>query len=204
MRPSSVLAFVLRAIGAFVALLLGWYLLGEWFTVPAGVVAKGAVAALFPSWAEGVQQSGTTLALLTTLEVRGVAGAAPGQVALLSPEANFLPYGYGLPLLVALLLAARAGRLPARIALGAAALLPFQVLGVCLDWLKQLAIGMGAAPFSAAERELIAFGYQMGSLVLPALVPVLLWAWLDLAFLRAFVVEAALEGSTGADTARRR
>jgi hypothetical protein len=67
---------------------------------------------------------------------------------------------------------------------------------VCFDWLKQVAIDTGAAPFSPAARELIAFGYQFGYLVLPTLVPVMLWVAMDRRFLSTFVLEATLEGET--------
>lgn len=85
-----------------------------------------------PGWTRGVEQEGTTLTLLTsTLRVMGLPGTPPGGVAVLNPAADFLIYGYGLPLLCALLLAARA-RYPFRkMLIGAVALLPFRP-GACV------------------------------------------------------------------------
>ncbi len=196
MRLSLVGLFLLKAIAWFLACLFVWYQLGNVVTLPVALLAKATVASVFPAWAEGVEKAGTTLVLLTGLEVTGVAGTPAGQVAVLTPEVEFMKYGYGLPLLIALLLASNARGLLAKAALGAVALLPFQVWGVCFDWLKQVAIDTGAAPFSATARELIAFGYQFGYLVLPALVPVMLWVAMDRRFLSAFVLEATLEGET--------
>jgi hypothetical protein len=75
-------------------------------------------------------------------------------------------------------------------------LVPFQVWGVCFDWLKQVTIETAAVPVSTFARELIALSYQFGYLVLPATVPLLLWAMLDRRFLSAFILEATLEGET--------
>jgi len=194
MRFSLLGLFLVKAIGWFMALLLVWYLLGALLTLPVLLLSKTAVAMLFPAWAEGVLQAETTLTLLTTLEVPGMADVPTGQMAVLSPEVGILKYGYGLPLLIALLLASEAKRVFAKACLGALALLPFQVWGVCFDWLKQVGIETGAATFSPVARELIAFGYQFGYLVLPALVPAMLWMAMDRRFLATFILEAALEG----------
>lgn len=204
MRLSLVGLFLLKAIAWFVVCLFIWYQLGSLLTVPVSLLAKAVVASVFPYWAEGVEQAGTTLMLLTGLEVAGVAGVPEGQIAVLSPEVGFLKYGYGLPLLTALLFASNARGLFTKAVLGALALLPFQVWGVCFDWLKQAGIDTGAAPFSPFARELIALGYQFGYLVMPALVPVVLWVAMNRRFLTTFILEAALEGeaATQADKGR--
>ena len=196
MRLSLVGLFLLKAIAWFLACLLVWYQLGSLVTLPVGLLAKATVASVFPAWAEGVEKTGTMLVLLTGLEVTGVAGVPAGQIAVLSPEVNFMKYGFGLPLLIALLLASNARGLIAKSVLGALALLPFQVWGVCFDWLKQAGIDTGVAPFTPMGRELIALGYQFGYLVLPALVPVMLWVTMDRRFLSTFLLEATLEGES--------
>jgi hypothetical protein len=193
MRVSLVGLFLLKAIAAFVIGLFIWYQIGTLVTIPVALLSKAAVASLFPVWAEGVEQSGVALTLLTSLQVTSAA-AAPGQIALLSPEVEFLKYGYGLPLLVALLLASDAQHKWRKMIIGALVLLPFQVWGVSFDWLKQVALEAGAGGFSPLAREVIAFAYQFGYLVLPALLPVLLWAIMDRRFLTTFVVEATLAG----------
>lgn len=196
MRLSLVGLFLLQAIAWFIAWLFVWYQLGSVVTLPVNLLAKAVVATLFPDWAEGVQQAESTLTLLTTLEVQGMTGIPEGQIAVFSPEAHFLKYGYGLPLLIALLFASDAQKVFRKVALGALILLPFQVWGVCFDWLKQVAIETGVAPFSPVAREVIAFGYQFGYLVLPSLIPVLLWAMMDKRFIATFMVEATLYGAT--------
>lgn len=195
MRLSLVGLFLLKAIAWYIAWLFAWYQFGSAVTWPASLLAKAVVSVSFPDWAEGVEQAGFTLTLLTNLQAAGMAGVPHGQIALLSPEVAFLKYGYGLPLLIALLVASDAKRMFSKIAVGTVILLPFQVWGVCFDWLKQVGIDAGIAPFSPFARELIAFGYQFGYLVLPALMPVVLWAAMDKRFLATFIVEATLDGA---------
>ena len=43
---------------------------------------------------------------------------------------------------------------------------------------------------SQGQLEGLAYGYQLGSLVLPTLVPFLLWLWLDRQFVNDVLVEA--------------
>jgi hypothetical protein len=65
---------------------------------------------------------------------------------------------------------------------------PFVAWGVLADFLKGIAIVAPAAiasqtGFSAWQRETIAFAYQFGTLILPAVVPAVLWVLLHRAFL---------------------
>jgi hypothetical protein len=67
-------------------------------------------------------------------------------------------------------------------------LLPVVAFGALADFLKNVAITAGAAiasqsGFSAAEREVIAFAFQLGSLILPAIVPAVAWVLMHRGFL---------------------
>ena len=91
-----------------------------------------------------------------------------------------LLYAFGLPLFAALTLAARQRHWWRTLLLGYLAMLPFIVWGVLADFLKNVAIT--ASPlvtsqtgFSPLQREIIAFAYQFGSLILPAVVPAVAW-----------------------------
>lgn len=179
--------FLARTIAWLIGSLAVWYLAGRALAVPLALVARLVVAAFFPDWADEVERAGTTLALVSRLEVSGVSGGAPGSTAVLSFETDTLKYGYGLPLFFALLLAARAPRLLRKAVIGWALLLPVEVWGVSFDWLKQAAIDSDAGAFAPLAREAIALGYQFGYLVLPTLAPVLLWAVMSREFLAGFI-----------------
>jgi hypothetical protein len=87
-------------------------------------------------------------------------------------------YTFGIAIFLALALASKGWRQPARLALGIAILLPLPVVGIAFDALRQL----GASPqlaqllaWRGGTREAIALGYQVGSLLLPTLAPIAAW-----------------------------
>jgi hypothetical protein len=119
-------------------------------------------------------------------------------VGVLAPEVDYLTYGYSLPLLMALFLASWPHGMAGKMLLGALALLPFQAFSVIFAWLKQVAIQAGPAlaaqvDFGDTGRNLIGLGYQFGSLVLPTLVPVVIWLLLDRKLISTLLVEAYLD-----------
>lgn len=95
---------------------------------------------------------------------------------------NAMKYGYGLALFVAMLLATpdKMSNKLQNLYIGILILLIVQVWGVTFDTLQTLTfkLGMGIAETlntTAFTRELIALGYQMGYLILPAVAPILMW-----------------------------
>lgn len=197
MRASLLGRFLWRSVGWLLCWTLLWSVLADWLTAPLGVLAGGVMPALFPAWAESVARSGSTLTLFTSILVHDLPGMAPGQAAFLAPEVATMKYGYGLPLLLALLCASRPRHLAAKAVAGGAVMLGVQLWGVVFDWLRQVGIGQAGELFSPLQRELIAFGYQAGTLILPALLPLLLWLALDRRFLAALLLETALDVHAG-------
>lgn len=182
-----------KALGWLLVLLPTWLVVAGVFAAPAGLLAGQAMTMGFPFWVRGASRDGGTLILDTWLGVT----AANGQPGYLVAEADFLLYGYGTPLLAALLLASGARRALPKAALGALCLLPFQAFGVAMDWLRQSVLTAGPqvasqVAFDPIQRELVALGYQFGVLVLPALAPVLLWLALDRRFIATLLLEAEL------------
>ena len=131
-----------------------------------------------------LEHPGFDLVFVTTLEVH----SEPGLTALLVPEVNPLLYTYGLALFLALMLAARARWW--KILIGAIVLLPFQSWGIAFDFLVQIGVKLG--PDVAAQAgligwrtEAIALGYQVGNLIFPTLIPVVLWALFNRTFIES-------------------
>ena len=181
--------FFLKTLGWLLLLLPPWVWLSGWFAVPAAGLAGWAMKMVFPWWVKGVSLDGSAVTLDTWLQVTGL-GATGRQVGLLTPEANFNAYGYGLPLLAALLLASGAKRPLLKIALGGLCLIPCQAFGLTVHWLKQVALTAARqAAFGPVELDLVAVAYQFGVLALPTLAPVLLWLLLDRRFLVTLMME---------------
>ena len=180
-RPLS--RFVLLVLAWLPVTFAIWYVLAPVILWPV-VAGSGAVAHLgFGDLVRSVDAHGATLSFVTTLKP-GSADAG----GTLSVDVNMLLYAFGLPLFVALTLAAREPRWWRRLLIGYVAMLPFIVWGVVADFLKNVAI---TAPplvasqtgFGALDRDMIAFAYQFGSLILPAVVPAIVWVLTHRAFL---------------------
>lgn len=189
--------FFLRTILWLVPALALWWWAREWLVQPVAWLSQQLMLGFFPNWVYRTELEGTVLALLTAIPVP----QPDGRLAELAPEANVLTYCYGLPMLLALLLGARAKGLWWKLPVGALVLWPFQAWGVVFDLLIKVgahaaAVSMPVTGWSALQVNLFAVGYQLGFLLLPTLVPMLLWLQFERHFLATVMVDAALSGAT--------
>ena len=170
-----------------------WYPLRHWMVLPAAWLAGEAMQAAFPRWVIGTELAQGTHVLLTTLKVWG----PDNRLGELAPEVNGLVFAYGAPLLAALLLASRTRQLWWKLPAGLLALVPFQAFGIAFMWAMQVSVmagdqTRGQTRIGVWESNLIAAGYQFGFLILPTLVPVLLWIAFDRRVLAGALIEGAL------------
>ena len=106
---------------------------------------------------------------------------------------NPLIFGYGLPLLFGLVMASGASVIRKTLTLlgGYACVMLIQVWGVVWQTLKTLAFNFGADAHQVVidagiSDELIALCYQLGVLIFPPLVPVILWVLANWALIEQF------------------
>jgi hypothetical protein len=180
----SVPRFVVTAIAWLVPAFAVWYFAAPVLLWPVRLIAQGIARIAVPDIVRAVEQSGAICTFATTLRP-GQALAASGSITV---DVNMLLYSFGLPLFVALVLAAREPGWPRKLVLGYAVIVPFAAWGVLADFLKNIAIT--ASPlvasqtgFTGLQRELIAFAFQFGSLILPTVVPAVTWVVSHRAFL---------------------
>ena len=131
------------------------------------------------------------------------------RVATFQPKLDLLTYCFGLPLFLALLLGSRAKGLLWKLPVGALGLMPFQVWGVCFNWLVSVNVQSkripGVTPYLSGWREALAdLGYQMGFLLFPILVPVLIWLFLERRFVSTLSGEAPAAHARAPSRSRRR
>ena len=182
--PGSVARFVVRVLAWLPLAFAVWYFAAPVLLWPVKLVVELVVRIGFSDLVRAVEQAGSIYTFATTLKP-GQATAASGTVTV---DVNTLLYSFGLPLYAALVLAAREPRWPRKLALGYAVIIPFVAWGVLADFLKSVALAAGPlvasqTGFSAAQREVIAFAYQFGTLILPTVVPAVVWVVTHRAFL---------------------
>ena len=188
-RP--LLAFFVRAVLWLVLLMGAWSLVAKWPSYPVAALTHMALEAGAPDWVQTVHKSPGLIEVQTRLAV-----PVRGGVGDIVVEADPAHYAYSLPILWALLLAAGGPGRIGKLLGGYVLLLPTQAFSLTLDVLKRMAIampgGVRALGIDQWQLEAIGLGYQLGVLVLPTLVPVVVWLWLDSAFASRLLGDAQL------------
>jgi hypothetical protein len=190
---SPLYAFFFKGAIWLVVLTSLWSTVADWTMRPAVSVSYVALKTAFPWWVHDGEYKGDSYELGTRIQVV-VANAPPGAKGVLVADCKPARYGYGLPMLLALLLACGSRRLVRNAIIGALALIPFQAFSISFDLLKQVAVEGGAVAaaqtgFSAFSVNAIALGYQLGFLLLPTLVPIMVWLFLERDFLAAITTD---------------
>jgi len=172
---SPLTRFIIHALAWLPIAFAIWYFAAPILLWPAKLLIDFVARTAFADLVRSVDLATATVVFTSTL--RPGSAQAGGAV---SVEVNMLLYAFGLPLFAALTIAARQRDRWRTLALGYVVLLPFIAWGVLADFLKNIAIT--ASPliasqtgFSAWQREVIAFAFQFGSLILPAVVPAIVW-----------------------------
>lgn len=184
-RPAPLTAFFGLAVIWLVVLTALWLPVSRWTSYPAAALSHMALDFGAEQWVRQVRKSPDRFEVHTSINVpvqaRGVQGR--GEIVV---EADAARHAYGLPLLLALLFASRSKRLAARALFGYAVLLLPQAFSLTLQVLKEIVIAApgGATQLGIAQWhiETIVLGYQLGTLLLPTLAPVVVWLWLDRTF----------------------
>lgn len=191
MRENPLARFILR-VAAWLPLTFAiWYIAAPLLVWPVTLLSTAVTRGAFGDLVRGVEQSGQMITFVTVLRP-GQATTSTGAVSVgvLSFDVNVLVYSFGLPMLAALILAARRPRWWRVLLLGYLVLLPFETWSVVAELLKDVAIGAGPSVasqtgFTAVQREVIAFAYQFGSLILPAVAPAVAWVLMHRRFLES-------------------
>jgi hypothetical protein len=183
LRPPRLSAFVLAVLAWLPITFAVWYFAAPLVLWPSVLAIQGIARIGFADIVKAVEQVGATVNFTTSL--RPGTGVSNGFVTV---DVNLLLYSFGMPLLAALILAARERAWKRHLLIGYLVLVPFIAWGGLADFLKNVAITAGPAVasqtgFTSAQREAIAFAFQFGSLILPAIVPAIVWVLMHRRFL---------------------
>ena len=194
-RPSRLVVFALSAFGWIIVLMLIWTKVSPWTSYPIAALSHVALEQGAPMWVRSVHKSPGLMQVETTVAVP--VPDAGGRIGEIDVEMDPGRYAYGLPIFLALLLAVRDRHRRAKAIAGYLLLLPVQAFSATMFVLMQLVLSAQASArtlvVDAWQVEAIIYGYQLGSLVLPTLAPVVLWLWLD----RQFFTEVIVRGWRG-------
>lgn len=196
MPAASLGRFVLRVAAWLPLAFVVWYLAGPIFAWPIALLTSIVAKVGFADLVHSVEQQGHLITIVSTLKPT-LATTQSLASGVLSIELNTLLYSFGFPMLAALTLAAKQPHLLRTLAVGYAVLAPFVTWGLIAEFLKRLVFDAGPAVasqagFTAFEREVIAFAYQFGTLILPTVAPAVFWVLTHMRFLESF---AGREGS---------
>ena len=190
--------FVLRVAVWLPAAFLVWYLAGPVLAWPVAMLTAAVTRTAFSDLVQGVEQQGHLLVFVSTLKptLATTEGMARG---VLSIEVNVLLYSFGWPMLAALILAARQPHPLRTMLVGYAVLVPFVTWGVVAEFLKHLVFDTGPAVasqtgFGPVQREVIAYAYQFGVLILPTVAPAVFWVLTHRRFLETFAGRGSAAG----------
>jgi hypothetical protein len=162
-----------------------WFYLSSVLVAPVMLICDALFDWIAPELVRGMVQQGYRIVAHVPVIAGPVGDGADGVLT------NPLIYGYGVPLLFGLVMATpplswkqRLGQ----ILFGYAAMLAVQSWGVFWEIMKNLSFQLGPGAAVAVEdlgfsKTLIALCYQMGYLILPAVVPIALWILFNRNFL---------------------
>lgn len=185
--PTSLWVFFASAIVWFLLLTPLWMQVSKWTSYPVATLADIVLSNGAKYWVRSVHTAPGSIEVETRIEVALPDSVRQGQgVAELVAQADPAHYAYGLPLFLALLLASRSRHLVGRMLAAYVILLLPQTFSLVFEILRQITVAGGRAGVLRIDQwqmEGIALGYQVGSLLMPTLAPILLWTWFDRVFL---------------------
>lgn len=167
-----------------VVLTLVWSKVSPWTSWPVAELSQVVLEQTAPMWVRSAHNEFGKMEVETTVEMP--VQDAGGRLASIVVEADPGRYAYGLPIFLALLFAVRLRGRSGHALLGYLLLLPAQAFSLTMFVLIQIVL---YAKLSAEvlkvphwQIEAIVYGYQVGTLVIPTLVPIMLWLWVEREF----------------------
>ena len=183
--------FLLLVAAWLVPLYLIWWLAIWLLAWPVALLSELVTRVCFGDLVRAVEQHDNLITFVTSLRPADPSLSAATRAVLEVPS-NYRLFSFGLPMLAALTLAARDGHHVRKLLIACLVLVPFQTFSVVADFLKNIAIESGPAVagqlgFASWQREAITFSYQFGTLIVPTVVPAIVWVLMHRRFLESFM-----------------
>ncbi|QQZ30544.1 hypothetical protein HMY34_18275 [Thiothrix subterranea] len=167
-----------------------WYVSATYHLAPITLITGKLVSIVVPDALMWLRLDGHMLVLASNFghDSTGMIVSPPVGDDVLGFHLNPLIYSYSLPLLAALMLATPSARKWSNLLWGIVLILPTEIFSMTFSVLKTLTFDVGAAfqaqqSISPTEADFIALGYQVGTLLLPMIAPLIIWVALNRDFL---------------------
>ena len=196
MRGTLIGRFLLLTLAALIVLLPLWYWAAPWLARPPVWIAGTAMKAAF-GWVKSfdIQEIHAILYTLVQARMKGPTGDVLVQLA---SKVDYRVFGYGLPLLWAMLLASRPRLWWLKGAVGTLVLFLAQAFGIASEWMMDVVVTSGptGSAYLAYPRwvaNAILYSRQFNLLMMTPMLPILLWLLFNRPFVAALWLEAALD-----------
>lgn len=171
-----------------------WYVSAPYHLAPITFLTEKLLSLLTPDAVMWLRLDGHTLVLASNFGHDGTGAVVSPPVGddVLGFHLNPLIYSYSLPLVASLMLATPGRDKWLNLFWGVLLVIPAEIFSMLFSVLKTLTFDVGKAfqvqqGLSQNGADLIAMGYQVGTLLLPMIVPLIVWVALN----RAFIVRLA-------------
>lgn len=169
---------------------LVWYFTAAVHLAPVTLLTSVLLDWITPDALLWLKLDGHMLVLASSFgrDASGAVVSPPVGDDVLGFHLNPLVYSYSLPLLAALILATPGKERGLKLVWGLLLLLPVELFSMVFHVLKTLTFEVGAAfqlqqGLAQGSIDLIALGYQVGTLLLPMIAPLIIWVALSRDFL---------------------
>lgn len=167
-----------------------WYISASLHLAPIVLISQTLLQWSVPDALMWLRLDQHTLVIASNFghDANGVIVSPPTGEDLLGFHLNPLIYSYSLPLLAALILATPGANKGMKLLWGLLLLIPTEVFSMVFSVLKTLTFDVGTAflqqqGIGALGVDGIALGYQIGTLLLPMIAPLIIWVALHQDFL---------------------
>jgi len=182
MQASPLRWFVVRVFILLPVMFTAWYFMGSLLASTCALLTEGTFALLEPGLFAEFKANGALLEVITRIPLSAIGPAYATTPGIVVFETRPMLFGYGTPFFLALFFAAPRGwgKEPWQLVVAILALVAIQLWGLVFDTYKNLLFTFGPGVAARLEmglyaRNFIAYGYQLGTLILPVIGPVALW-----------------------------
>ena len=186
--------FMLGVLVFFPLTFFVWYVTAAFHLAPVTLISESVLHGVIPDAVMWLRLDGHTLVIASNFghDAAGQVVSPPVGEDVLGFHLNQLIYSYSLPLVAALMLATPGQDKWLNLLWGVLLVLPAEVFSMVFSVLKTLTFDVGHAfqvqqGISQTGADAIALGYQVGTLLLPMIMPLIVWVGLN----RAFIVRLA-------------